>query len=906
MCPACAWRELAAPDQEGADTAEAGARFAVAGYDGLAEIARGGSAIVYRARQREPRRDVALKMLLPQQLSQPDLRARFRLEAETIATLEHPAILPVYATGEHDGLPFFTMMLATGGALSARRDALRGQWRAIATLVAGLADAVQFAHARGVIHRDIKPGNVLFDASDRVYLSDFGLAKFLAGDVAATRTMLVMGTPAYLAPEVAEAGAGQATIASDVYGLGAVLYELLAGRPPFAADGLTALLKLVAERAPEPPGRTVTGVPRDLEVIALRCLEKTPARRYASAAALAEDLRLWLAGRPIHARPVGAGERLVRWARRNPALATLSALLSVALIGGGAMLAQSNAGLRAALAQTRAAEAFAREKLHAALLAEARLLRQSGRHGQRLEAVAVLERAAQIAPTAEVRSELIAALAKPDLALVKRLPAHFPGQLFVTDFSPGLGSYLTALPEGGLALRGTAEGEIVRRYRLPPGVTVSRSRFADQGRFFSATLSDKRTGFWAVEREEPLWLMPPVPDGVAAKSALHPSAPVVAYRGPAHEILIRDLSTGAERELLAGGARIHALGFDPAGRRLFVARADGGSLLEVETGRVLWSVGETILGAAPAWSRDGTRLATGNYPRPEIAVREAETGRTLQVLSGHTTHPDLMAFQPDGRRLVSVAFDRTLRLWDVPGERELLTAPWPMRALRISPDGRRLGAADEPDSLALFEWAREEVFGELAGKPGIGATTTGLDLSRDGRWVLSSVRFQRDRAWLRHVRLWDARRGVERGEFEFPEAGEMTVRFQPGVDAISYGGTTAGWQRRTFAEDGAGELRWGAEEPWENNGKGAGPQDWLRSPDGRYFMEPGARGGVDLREARTRDRLAHLEPPLAVQAVLMAWAPDGGRIYFLVRGPRLFFWDVAVIRRELAARGLDW
>src|SRR5687767_4296220 len=224
----------------------------VAGHEIAAEIARGGMGIVYRARQLDPPRTVALKMLLPHQLGSAEMAERFRIEVSTLTLLEHPAILPVYQVGEHERLPFFTMKLATGGTLAQRKHEYAGDWHAVAELMATLAEAVQFAHERGVLHRDLKPGNILFDEQGRAYVSDFGLAKLVSAESNLTRSMDFLGTPNYVAPEVATRSAQQATTASDIYSLGAILYELLAGRPPFAAEGIPALLKKIAE---EPPAK---------------------------------------------------------------------------------------------------------------------------------------------------------------------------------------------------------------------------------------------------------------------------------------------------------------------------------------------------------------------------------------------------------------------------------------------------------------------------------------------------------------------------------------------------------------------------------------------------------------------------------------------------------------------------
>ena len=238
MCAACLWRglddldEVLPSEEKGPDQEKVGL-LPVPGHTVLAELARGGIGIVYRARQHAPAREVALKMLLPHQLGSSEMRARFQIEIRACAVLNHPAILPVYEVGESDGQPFFTMKLASGGTLAERAEAYRGRWRDIAELVATLADAVQFAHARGVLHRDLKPGNVLFDEEERPYLSDFGLAKFTqeSDTTAFTRSLATLGTPHYLAPEVAAGGAKHATTASDLYALGAVFYESIAGRP---------------------------------------------------------------------------------------------------------------------------------------------------------------------------------------------------------------------------------------------------------------------------------------------------------------------------------------------------------------------------------------------------------------------------------------------------------------------------------------------------------------------------------------------------------------------------------------------------------------------------------------------------------------------------------------------------
>jgi tetratricopeptide (TPR) repeat protein len=287
--------------------------------------------VVYRARQISLKREVALKLILGGRLANPHAVERFYTETEAVARLDHPNIVPIYEVGQHEGLHYFTMKLLEGGNLAewnARAKDRDKAWQArAAQLLAKVARAVHFGHQRGILHRDLKPANILLDASGEPYVGDFGLAK-LAGEASSlTASAALLGTPHYMAPEQALGGLKHLTVAADIYSLGAVLYELLAGRPAFAGDSPMEVLRQVVERAPQPPRSLQPKVDRDLETICLKCLEKEPASRYPSADALAQDLEHWLAGRPIQARPASLPEKLWRWCRREPALASLLTLL---------------------------------------------------------------------------------------------------------------------------------------------------------------------------------------------------------------------------------------------------------------------------------------------------------------------------------------------------------------------------------------------------------------------------------------------------------------------------------------------------------------------------------------------------------------------------------------------------
>ena len=300
-------------------------------------IARGGMGIVYRARHKALDRMVALKMILGGELAGEEDHRRFRDEAGAIAQLDHPNIVPIFEVGEYRGRGFYAMKLIEGGGLDRSPFAPRDP-RGVARLMVDVARAVHHAHQRGILHRDLKPSNILIDHEGRPHVADFGLAKRLgASSAEATRTGLVLGTPSYMAPEQTSRGPGALTTATDVYGLGAVLYALLSGRPPFRGDSILETIEQVRIREPEPPSRPDGAIDRDLQTICLTCLRKEPDRRYPSAAAMADDLERWLAGEPISARPMRNAERIARWIRREPLSAGLGAavilLAAISVIG---------------------------------------------------------------------------------------------------------------------------------------------------------------------------------------------------------------------------------------------------------------------------------------------------------------------------------------------------------------------------------------------------------------------------------------------------------------------------------------------------------------------------------------------------------------------------------------------
>ena len=306
-------------------------------YELLEEVGRGGQGVVFRARQKSLNRIVALKVIgLGQWATKAHLK-RFRLEAEAAARLDHPCIVPIYEVGERDGQCYFSMKFIEGGQLDEVVRRVPISIRKAVELIAKVARTVHYAHEHAILHRDIKPGNILLDANGEPHLTDFGLARLLESESTITRTLEVMGTPSYMAPEEAVGNNAAISSATDIYGLGAVLYQLLTGQPPFAGGTTYETIKLLLDSDPRNPRLLNSKISRDLSTICLKCLEKNPQRRYSSALALAEDLEHWLKHEPIQARRTGVLARGTKWARRNPSTAAFVALSVALAVGLGVM-----------------------------------------------------------------------------------------------------------------------------------------------------------------------------------------------------------------------------------------------------------------------------------------------------------------------------------------------------------------------------------------------------------------------------------------------------------------------------------------------------------------------------------------------------------------------------------------
>jgi tetratricopeptide (TPR) repeat protein/tRNA A-37 threonylcarbamoyl transferase component Bud32 len=380
--------------------------------------------VVYKARQVRLNRPVALKMLLAGAYAAAQERARFQREAEAVAGLRHPNIVQVYDVGDHEGWPYFTMEFVEGGSLARALAGAPQPARQAAALLATLAEAVQVAHRGGIVHRDLKPANILLTADGTPKVADFGLARHFDGKPGLTLSDIRMGTPSYMAPEQMIGKAGTIGPAADIYALGAILYEMLTGRPPFRGETASETERQVIAEEPVPPGRLNPKVPRDLETICLKCLHKDPPRRYPDAGALVEDVRRFLEGRPIRARRISPLERAWRWCRRNPAGAALAmmALVLAGLSVGGALWVQRQQLERRIDAELK------RERARLAIeeaLGHQEDLRQQGRWEDARSELTLAEARLYDAKSDELRRRLVRAHSELDRAI--RAEAEDPG-----------------------------------------------------------------------------------------------------------------------------------------------------------------------------------------------------------------------------------------------------------------------------------------------------------------------------------------------------------------------------------------------------------------------------------------------------------------------------------------------
>jgi WD40 repeat protein len=713
-------------------------------YELLEELGRGGMGVVYRARQVSLDRPVAVKMILAGPYASEEFLLRFRSEAETIAQLRHAGIVGIYEVGEHEGQPYYAMEYVPGPTLAEQVRSGPLPPREAAWMLAAVARAIQHAHDLGVLHRDLKPSNILLDEHGQPHVTDFGVAKRLGDDPGFTLTGQTLGTPAYIPPEQISARRGAVTVRSDVYALGAILYHLLTGRAPFRGETPADALRAVVEQEPPAPRSRNPAIPSDLETICQRCLAKEPARRYASAAALAEDLDRWLEGRPIQARPVRLPERAWLWARRQPALAALSALLSLSLMGG----------LAGVIWEWRVAEHHRQQAESARGTMQKTSARLQAQEAERLftagqghAAVATLAAALRSDPTDSVLPlRLVSALNQRKWAFPAMPPLADGSRISEAACVPGGERLATLGLDGRLRFwnRGTGAATAPA---IPHGGQVGHLEFSHDGSLALSVVCDE-----AVYLSDPitghLLEKLALPGGIQ-HATLHPTNNLVAVGFNSGKLLVFARDTPArQREWQAHDTNVIWVEFSQDGRLLLSAsegaqtrvwsghepftflaerrheRAirvvrlspDGRRLATIGEGGVLtvWKLPSLELLAkadfqgwfnVAEFSPDSSRLLVG-IGSGAIVVIEAETGQELLRYGGHTKRVASISCSPDGLTVASSADDAHARIWDLHSGQPLCEPLWHefwIQTVQFSPDGRQVLTASLDNTARLWE-----------------------------------------------------------------------------------------------------------------------------------------------------------------------------------------------------------
>ena len=710
-------------------------------YELLEEIARGGMGVVWKARQASLNRIVAVKLLLAGKFSSPEFVNRFRAEAEAAANLQHPNIVAIHEVGEHEGQQYFSMDYVDGQSLAERARENPLPPELAADYLRTIAEAIHYAHQRGILHRDLKPSNVLIDAQDQPRVTDFGLAKRLTDSELGTLnseltvTGQVLGTPSYMSPEQAQGRRGAVTVASDVYSLGALFYFLLTGRAPFVADTLQQTLRQAHESEPVAPRLHNPVVPRDLETICLKCLEKEPRKRFATAQELADELGRFLDGEPIHARPVSAPEKLWRWCRRKPALAALIlALHLVGALGLTGILWQWGKAEHSAQA-ARLAQRETTTNLWDSYLAQARANRFSGRPGRRFNSLDVLAKAAAIRPSPELRDEAIAALATKDVRLTNSWTFRQDGKDIGVRYSPNLDFYVVNGTSGeGRIHHITGDAEIGR---LPSvGHSISgMGAFSPDGRWLASLGSWGKLHVWDVPARR--LALTNLPD---AAWVFTPDSRQLLVAGRDSRVSLYELeSATCVRRYPPETALDTMAAIDPEGRWFagVTAQPKTVAVFDFATGAEIRSFTNSAEVTCLAWSPGGQFLAVGGVDGM-LEVWDSQTGEPRKKLEGHEGDVVVLGFNRAGTVLVSAGWDNTWRMWDAQTWRPLLVLPSTSQQVQFSTDDRAVGYIYHGGKISLLDVAGSACFRRLMPMYTASRRVHSLDISRDGRLAVAA------------------------------------------------------------------------------------------------------------------------------------------------------------------------
>ena len=919
-------------------------------YRILREVGRGGMGVVYEAEQVSLGRHVALKVLPSVALLPSSYLERFQREAKAAARLHHTNIVPVFGVGESDGVRFSAMQFICGEGIdkvladvrrlrrfpvdtvsaeaSVAHSLLTGRFesattaapeesaappdrsaslvdpvsssalsasgpeaeycRGVARIGAQVADALAYAHRQGILHRDIKPSNLLLDLQGTAWVTDFGLVK-VEGTDDLTQQGDIVGTLRYMAPERFE---GRSLPQSDVYALGITLYEMLTLRPAFDDANKAKLIGKVLHDAPTGLRKIDPRIPRDLETVVMKCLDKDPSQRYATAGMLAEDLRRFLADRPIKARRSSRAEQVWRWCRRNPAVAALTASVLLLLVTVAVVSGVSSLWLKKALGESKEATAEANARLWGSYQDQARASRMTRQPGQRFKSLRAIENALRLPlPSGrsrdELRTEAIAALCIPDFEIAKEWDGVPEGNTtFAIDSA--FERYALGDKDGNVSVR-RIEGNAVL-FELSgtgPVAAYGGLEFSPDGRFLHQICNVTRgthDRLWWIDGPKRVVVL----DDGHVGGAFRPDSGQFAAWYPDGSIRLHDLATGQEVRRFACDLNRPWLAWNPRHAQLAVVAGSVLRVMDLETGKVLrekQQVGGRI--AWIDWHPDGNVLAVANHETPDRSIHLWDT-RTGQLacppLQGLKNDGLIVRFNHAGDRLVSNDWSGMLRLWDTRTGRHLLAHPARGTCLKFSHDDGLLAADVAFNKVRLFRWRTGREFRTLTDH-----------YPADERALHSAIIHPAGRLLAIQsasgVLLADRVRGEEVALLRLP-GGNRPLRFDPAADSLWTNGS-------------CGMLRWPIRaDPDKPQGYRVGPPERLAaikaegmmlgsSSDGKVVAIPNFSGGALLWK-RDLDRISNLEPQHDVRSC--AVSPDGrwvatGSHGNLGDGARAKVWD---------------
>jgi WD40 repeat protein/serine/threonine protein kinase len=952
---------------------------AVPGFEILGVVGKGGMGLVYKARQLGLKRNVALKVLSAGSQASKEQLSRFRSEAQFVARLQHPNIVQIFEVGEWQpvgsasALPYLALEFVEGGSLKEKIAGAPQPMRASAELVETLARAIDYAHRHRVVHRDLKPANILLSkvaSSQNPVLSspdrerpstgycvlttdyspkiaDFGLAKQLhiaTPSIGAdyTQTGVILGTPSYMAPEQATGGLREIGVATDVYALGAILYELLTGRPPFQGDTPLSTLQQVTEDDPVAPSKLQRKLPRDLETICLKCLEKDPRKRFPTALALAEDLRRYLAAEPIQTRPVGNLERMWRWCKRKPALAAAGVLAGVALVAlatlgagyaftlrlqreqGRTEIALQEAEMQRALADQAAGRL--RQEQNETRLVSARLALERGltlcEQGNASQGMLWLARSLQIAPEedADLQRDIRTSMGRwrSSLHSLETLWLQ-PSRVWCLAVSPDGKAFVTGGPDSA-----PQHWDFLRQrplWDLPfKSGWLGASAFSPDGKWVAAADPDNRIQIWDAATGKPVGQ--PLTQPWIHSVVFSPDEKLVLTGSADGTACLWDFATRQPlRKITHAGGEVHAVAFSPDGNTIVTGGEDQfARRWQTSSGQ---PIGPPLrhqgVVLAVAFSPDGQTLLTGANVN-SAQLWDARTGAPIGEPLVHQNDVTAVAFSPDGSLIATASADRTVRLWDAK-TRYPVGPPLPhqaaVRTLAFCHSGEAILTGGDDRVVRLWRLGTRKVLGIPLHHQGL---LLDVRFSPDGKTILTG-------SLDGTARLWDSATGRELRQFIGHQDGVWAVAFSPDGKTLltgSHDRTAQLWETATGKPVGQrfehpGYVEYVAFNPRGESvamsgegivqlretrtGKRIGSAHAVNgglcpmafSPDGETILSGGQDGTVWLLDAHTGRPRNQMRPSrAAIHAV--TFSPDGRTFLTASEDGKARLWDAATAR----------